>query len=347
MAEVEKLIDGPLARALEAGRDRFNAQFAQARHTLRSLDGRAFGDFLREVVGPVVEELAQVAPDRVQAVAEVLYEFALELIGRELPRRFPVLAEGWKTVLGVLPRHLAQSPRRFAGSVTNALHNLALVPGARPAEWIESMRRLGGVCSDTATLLEAGQVAAWRAGLAHYREGALEVCARLDPAVACAALALPDGAPVAQVLGQLRADPWLSPEAAVHDASKARTLRVVARVGDFRGFGGPFLTPPRVAYLEGRFLVGDGEGRWILTADRFGATFHRSAEELPASTGKPRGNFRVDGRGKVTHGKQSVALDELQDSTSQATDGTTLAVTLPLSHRVYLIAAVTEGRPAA
>jgi hypothetical protein len=338
MAEVEKLIDGALARALEAGRDRFNALFAQARHTLRGLDARAFGEFLRDVVGPAVEALARVAPERVQATVEVLYEFALELVGRELPGRFPVLAEGWRALLGGLTRHLAQAPRRFAGSVTNALHNLALVPGTRPAEWIETVRRVGEVCPDTAALLEAGQVAAWRAGLAHYREGALEVGARLDPVVACAALGLPDGAPVAQVLQRLRADPWLSPEAAM-SATRARALGVVARVGDFRGFGGPFLRPPRVACVEGRFLVGDGEGCWILTADRFGATFHRTAEELPATGGKPRDNFRIDGRGRVMYGKQSVTLDELQECASQATDGATLAVTLPLSHRVYLIAA--------
>src|SRR5262249_20804155 len=109
VAEMEELIAGPLAEALEAGRARFNAQFAQARRTLRALDPSAFADFLRGVVGPVVAEVARAAPDRVGPVVEVLYEFALELVGRELPRRFPVLAEGWKALLGGLPRYLAEA----------------------------------------------------------------------------------------------------------------------------------------------------------------------------------------------------------------------------------------------
>src|SRR5579884_2119961 len=151
---METLIAGALARALKADRPRFNALFAQARHDTPTLDAAAFAEQLRTVVAPVVDRVAEAAPDRAEEVAGVLYELALDLTAKELWRRCPVLAEGWRTLLGGLPRHLAASPRAFAGSVTNALYNLERTPGARPAEWLRGLRELGERCPDPAVLLE-------------------------------------------------------------------------------------------------------------------------------------------------------------------------------------------------
>jgi hypothetical protein len=342
MAEMEKLITGALARALEEGRPRYNALFAQARHATPTLDPRAFADHLRDTVAPVVEAVAAVAPERAGAVTDVLYEFSLDLVAKDFLTRHPALARGWLTLLAGLPRHLAATPRQFAGSVTNALYNLAQTPGARPVEWAAELLRLGELCADVPALLEAGQVCAWRAGLAHYRDGALAACARLEPRLARAALGLAaaDGdAPLDELLRQLRADPWLHPAAVGRPAKKR--LRLVARVGAFRGFGGAFLRPPRVACADGQLLVSDGETCWLLCADVFGATLHRTAADLPAD-GTP-GRSPVDARGKVTHAGENAAFAELRGSSSAAACGPTLAVTLPLSHVVFLVAAQADG----
>ena len=56
-----------------------------------------------------------------------------------------------------------------AGSLTNALYNLAGTPGARPAAWLATIREIGPDCPDVATLLKIGQIAAWLAGLARWR----------------------------------------------------------------------------------------------------------------------------------------------------------------------------------
>jgi hypothetical protein len=336
---MEALNAGPLARALEAGRARYNALFAQARHATPTLDAAAFAEQLRLTVAPVVDRVAGAVPDRVEEVAGVLYELALDLTAKELWRRYPVLAEGWRVLLGGLPRHLAAAPRVFAGSVTNALYNLAQTPGARPGEWQTLLLELGKQCLEPARLLEAGKVLAWRAGLAHFRAGALAMCRGLDADVARAALGLEDAAvPLDDVLRRLQADPWLSPAAAGKDPGGRHELRLVAAAGGFRGFGGPFLRPPRVACVDGAFLAGDGESCWVLAADVFGATFHRTDAALPPAAA-PAG-FRIDRNGKVTRGKRTRAFDELQEWTSAATSATTLAVTVPLSHRVYLVALV-------
>jgi hypothetical protein len=268
----------------------------------------------------------------------VLFEFALELTGREIPRRFPVVCEGWDTLLRSLPRRLAQSPRRFAGSISNARYNLAQVPGARAREWLTSMGELGSTDAEVETILEAGQVAAWRAGLAHFRQPALAICRRLDARLARIALGLSaSGADLGSLLDALQADPWVSPATLAAGANKNRVLRLVAAVGAFRGFGGPFLRPPRVASVDNRFLVGDGEGCWILCADVFGATLTRVALEMPQDSAATS-RFRLDKQGKVSTAEGSCSFPILRDATSMAATDTTLAVTTLWTHKVYLVA---------
>jgi hypothetical protein len=336
---MERLIAGPLAAALEAGRPRFNALFAQARHQAPALDATAFAEHLRTTVAPVVDEVARVAPDRVGTVVEVLFELSLDLFGKDLPSRCPALAEGWGKLLLGLPRHLAEAPRRLAGSITNALYNLAQVAGVRPGEWTDILLRLGGHCPDVGTLLEVGKVAGWRAGLAHFRDGALEACRRLPPALARAALGLPAGpGEIEPIVRRLQADPWLHPAKCIGSPAGEGQLRIVARVGAFRGFGGLFLWPPGAAVVDGQLLVTDGTACWALTADVFGATLHPAGATLPKEAKSSAGGFRLDARGTVSRDGQRQVFDDLRDSTSCAATATTLAVTVPLAHAVYLVA---------
>jgi hypothetical protein len=335
---MEALITGPLAAALEAGRPRFNALFAQARHASPALDAGAFAAHLREVVAPVVERVAGAAAGRAGAVAEALYELSLDLLAAELFARCAVLCEGWRRLLPRLAALLASCPRQIAGAVSNALWNLSRMPGARPGQWLEEVDRLAPRCGDPATLLRVGQVLAWRAGMAHFREGALSICAALEPALARAALGLGEGGPdLGTVLGRLREDPWLRPAAVTDREGPRRELGLVAEVGGFRGFGGPFVRPPVVAAVGGQILASDGEGTWVLCADVFGATLHRTDVALPAG-GRDGAPSPIDRRGTVTFAGHTRTFGELRDSTSSAADATTLAVTVARSHKVYLVA---------
>ena len=114
-------------------------------------------------------------------------------------------------------------------------------------------------------------------------------------------------------------------------------MRIVARAGAFRGFGGLFLAPPTVAVHDGDFVVTDGQGAWRLCADACGATFTR-ADAAPAGASLA-GPFRVEAEGCVIHGRQSQTFPEFADVLSWASSEHTLAVTSPYSHAVYLVAA--------
>ena len=334
------------AHILAAKRGRFNSQFAEAKTYRPSLDDEAFANHLKHVVGPVVERVAETRPEKAEPVAEALYELSLDLIGREFlgpHSRYPSLSEGWTTLFGQLPERLAESPWLFPGAITNALYNLSATPGARPAEWTSSVLALSAACADVPELLAAAQVAAWRAGLAHYRLSALERCRALKPNLAGLALGLPgfkasflSAKARDSLINALLADPWLDPASPEPPAKP--TLHIVARVGAFRGFGGQFLAPPSVTCPGGQFVVSDGDDRWLLFADRYGASFQRLAAPL---TGKPKMSqpyFQLSLSGELTKGKLRAAFPELERSQSSAANDTTMAVTTPLSHAVTLVA---------
>jgi hypothetical protein len=341
VAEVER-VSGVFAQILHANRSRYNAKFAEARWRRPKLEPEAWAALLRTTVAPLVEAVDGIQPDQTAQAADPLYEMALDLLGQELlgPRSpYPAIVAGWETLLPGLARFVAASPRQVAGSVTNALYNLSTTRGARPYEWISSLLSLGEICGDTATLLRAGQVAAWRAGLAHYRFDALEICTQLavvNVPVARAALGLPadDPAPLENVIDRLWANPWLSPTAAAR-GTPAPQMRLVARVGDFRGLGGEFLTPPLVMAAEGRLVVNEGQRWWWLTADVFGATLHR-APELGV---KPQTAVPPAWKRSLEAAKPA-GYPHPQTITSLAATETTLAATSSLSHRVHLLARV-------
>ncbi len=343
-----ELVTGALATVLASRRSRFNAQFAEARRWRPSLDGEAFGLHLAEVVAPVVEQIAAVAPAQVEAAAEALYDLSLDMVGQEFigPRsRYPAIGAGWRRLLPALAAHVAADPRRLAGALTNALYQLATTPEARATAWIDEVLAFAPLCADTATLLAAAQVTAWRAGLAHYRRSALQVCRPLPPRVALAALGAvgqkqPTVTQLEAALAQLHDDPWLAPAEALSGQRAERRMQLVARVGAFRGFGGLFLAPPKITGPEGQFVVSDGVGQWLLTADRFGATLHRTSTPPSGPAAMQTPYYRLDSRGKVTRGKHSATFPELAGSHSSAADQTTLAVTTPLSHAVFLVAFV-------
>src|SRR5205085_7622514 len=90
------------AEILAARRGRFNALFADAHRYRPALDGADFAAHLTDVLGPIVERLAEHEPRQASAVAEALYDLSLDLVSREFlgPKsRYPAVVEGWTRLL--------------------------------------------------------------------------------------------------------------------------------------------------------------------------------------------------------------------------------------------------------
>ena len=325
------VVDEPFARVLRATRDELNARFAEARQRYPSLAGDELLNFLTEVVNPLVSAVAAACPDRSDAMALVAYEVALELVGQRLVgslARGSAIDATWRRVLPAAARFVAAEPSRMLASLTNAAHQLEATPGARVGAWIDDLIRLAPECTTVEELLRVGQIAAWRAGMAHFRQGAIAAAASLPQPLALSAVGASHDREWAEIEAGLLASEWFDPARSEARASTTATsLRTVATVGAFRGFGGVFGVPPRVTHAAGNFHVSSGDECWILTADLFGATFHRVAPgeaRLPRPLETPPSGVRLpDGPGIVT---------------SVASSATTLAVTRSLTHRVILIA---------
>lgn len=318
-------------KVLEARRAYFNARFAQAEITRPNLDGDAFLLVLRDLVAPVVEAVAQQQAEAALVVGQHLYDLALDLFADGLLTPKGVITNVWNGVLPQLATFLVQEPQRVSGSVVNAAYNISQIEGARPQEWMELALALAPRCDKVSTFLQAGQVAAWRAGMAHYRLGALQILKTLDADLVRVIFGLESPPDAAALHHALSVNPWYDPAR----SGAPGTLKIVKRVGKFRGFGGAFLTPPRVFWTGEGFVTTDGADEYLLMADAFGATLHRTTDPRKANIASP---FKLHSNGKVTFEKASVTLPELADATSSAANQTTLAVTSGLTHAISLVA---------
>jgi hypothetical protein len=334
---------GPMAEALARNREALNARFASAQMGGSRIDQGAFMEHLADVVEPIVRAVAAEFAEKVDSVTLALYDLSLELFGATLlgsESTCPQIALVWRKLLPRLPRLLAREPGRVAGSLSNAVHNLALTPGARPEEWLDRMIALTPFATDVRNFLDSGKILAWRAGMTQYREGALATARQLDLPVAARALGLPEAAPAADIataLDRITENPWMSPTDALANAADPRRMRIVARIGAFRGFGGPFLRPPTVIYQHDSFLVSDGDSTWMLLADLHGSTFQR-IDNPPLKPNWVAAAIQSEPDGTLRWGDAVATFEELAGFSSHASDGKTLAITLPTSHHVFLLA---------
>jgi hypothetical protein len=329
--------------AIRNNREKLNTKFFYARHTYPQLDGAVFLEQLQTLVEPVAETVSRIAPEKVGEIVITFYDYLLDLMGKGLlgsESRYPALLKGWTQLFTGLPHLLAQDASQFAGSISNALYNLSINQGTRPTYWIDEMNRIGKTCNDVNQFLEVGKVVAWRSGMAHYREGALETCLGLEPKLARAALCIADSndTSIELTLFKLKNDPWLAPWSASKNDNPQKQLKIASVVGAFRGFGGLFTSPPEVITSSGDFYVFDNENCWLLTADIFGATLHRLGTDLPDEDKPGANDFTIDKKGRVYKLNQHSPFPELASPASFAANETTLAVTLPHSFGVYLVA---------
>lgn len=329
-----------LASILRSGRTEFNARFAAARHLYPQLNGEGFSLFLQTAVDELAQATERARPDRLGDVVMAAYDAALELAGQNLAgpgSRQPVIEEAWRRVLPRAAPLVASAPAPVIAAVCNAAHQLASTPGARPAQWIELMEALAPKCADVEMFLRLGQVVGWRAGLAHFRKTALAAADALPEALALAAIGskLKAGWPAERE--KLLRNPWHDP---ANEQSNPVGLRVVAQAGTFRGFGGLFVEPPEVAAAGEHFLVHSGDDCWLLTADRFGATFHRAAPGEFDAAKREHGlppTLKVNGARVILNG-QPFEFPALGEFTSIAANVTTLALTGRFTHSVVLAA---------
>jgi hypothetical protein len=329
-----------LADVLRQDRDTLNRRFALRQRAGARIDGVAFNDHLRTTVNELVGRVAARHPQCVRVVVNALFDVSLDLFAAGLlgpQTKHPHVSTAWRQILPQAVPLLARDPARVAGSLSNAVDHLASHTAARPSEWIDWVAKLSPHVDSLPQWLDVGKVLAWRAGLVQYRPAALGLLRAMPWKLAVRCFDRADDVAESdwrQCLDRLDADRWYSP---FHD--DPRTLRIVRIAGGFRGFAGPCLRPPTVTTDGDRLIVKDRDEAWQLLADAFGTYWFRTAG-VPATpkAAKDAAKIFVDARGRVTWQDASDVIAELAEPSSFASDGQTLAVTLPTSHHVFLLA---------
>ncbi len=332
-------ISPALASVLHSGRESFNARFTEMKRRHPALERDAFLSVVGTCLGPMVDAVAAAQPEYAAPVVWAGYDAALQLVKERLigpGGRHPVIEEAWQRLLPALAPLLAQSPTKVIASVSNAVCRLADTDGADEDLWILCMEEFAPEFSTVQEFLAAGQLAAWRCGLAQYREGALVAGDTLPEKMGARVLGVESTKPWPELKQAILDDPWWTPDGRHHPSS----LHVTQSVGTFRGFGGLFTEPPRVQAVEGNLYVQSGAECWLLTADAFGATLHREDPALlPKAAPTPLlpGGLRVQ-VSTVSWGHSRLDLSSMGPFTSFAVLPRTLAVTGKYTHAVTLIA---------
>lgn len=326
-------ISEPFAKVLAAGRTQFNLRVAEARRRYPAFDTSAFADFLQDGVDCVVLAVAHAAPERVASTSLVAYDFALDLVGQALagPKaRSPLVNQVWQDIAPAYARLAAENPVEVLGLLSNAAINIGKVASARCEQWAQEMTAISPKVESLPQLQAIGQVLAWRAGLAHFRLGAIQAADQLPEALALAAMAAPATTPWAELKSRLLANPWHMPDNTVSSSGGIE-------IGQFTGFGGEFSEPPEIRACPEGFFIKSGTRYAFLIADAFGAVLHSAtAEEFEHAQSYKFPKATINGS-RITLGKRTVDLDLPANQLAAVCNADTAAVMSPYTHAIRLL----------
>lgn len=324
-----------LAAALSSDRQIYNAQLAMLRSRQPELDFNAVKEFLCSAIDPIVRAVQFADPDRCRLVTQACFQQMLALSEHGLlgnDARSIRIKLAWQQVMPKLASNLARDPAAILAWVTNAVDRIANTQNARPESWINAMASVAPNLESVEQIHVVGQVLAWRAGMAHYRQGALKAARNLTERIGNAVFpSNPDGW-LASVERHL-IEPWWRGEQAARS-----TVPHGVRVGAFAGWDGAFMAPPKLRPATEGFWVASGERYFHLVADAFGAVLIPSSEvhfTSAAVDGTASEGVHLRGEQLQTHhGHWPLPL--IKNDLAVTCNADTVCVSSPWSHHIWL-----------
>jgi hypothetical protein len=274
---------------------------------------------------------------------------ALELVGKGYYHRYQELFQIWQELLIAYRHLLLEIPDRFPRHMFNALLKLFWLSASAAREWQQILFKLSALQVDFEKLSRMGIIAGWRQGLAQFRELALALTAEFDSGTLCILLGLPgvvNTANMTAIIREMQKDPWSHPDRFLAsrnqgmEENRKEDLQIVRRVSTFRGFGGHFRTPPLVEAVAENILAYDEDSTFVVKADIFGAYLARidlnKISFQATEENQEKAHVQKDGTVFFLGLEKKIPL--LAHASSFAVSTNTLAVTIPTSHSVFLVA---------
>ena len=322
------------AEVLRAGRAEFNRRHAQARHRYPGMDDEAFLALLGGPIDALVAQVAAVSAQAVPRVVDSIFDITLGLVGQRWlgpGGRAPGIIDLWLAMAQNAPQFIAQDPQRLLSATANAqVHWSQHGDGLA---WSQTLITLATRAPNVDELLRAGQVAAWRHGLAHYRESALERARQLPRELTALAFGVGLRQWEDHFLDQMQADRWFRPDQPDAHARPA----VVAKVGAFIGFGGGFEAPPLASMNGNDLLLQTGKAQFLVFADAYGSSLQPTCGPAVVSAQALPAGWRMQA-GELIHRGGRLNFSKDGPITSAVARADTLLVTHAYTHAATVIA---------
>lgn len=324
------MVSVQFASLLAAGRPEFNRRAAEVRRRHPSFDAGAFGAFVSTSVDAVVGAVASRVPERAGAAAFAAYDIGLALAAHA--RGGTAVEQAWAALAPRYAALLAAQPAGVLGLLTNAALHLEKSRVARLPEWLSLMAALAPQVADLRQLEVAGQICAWRSGLAHFRSGAIAAGDTVPEPLALAAFGV-TGFSWPEARDRLRGDPWWTT-----DGAARQRLREGIEIGGFTGFGGEFAQPPEVRPAADGFWVRSGGRYALLIADACGAVLHPASEEEYTHHAAPVRDVKVAHFGEQMTIDGRVLETDLPTATLRVVcNDRSMTITSPYSHAIRVM----------
>ena len=372
-------VTGAAREWLTARRDDLNARYRAARRRYSKLDAQAVLNLSAELLPP----LAGAGEAGSDALLSSVFDLILLHAGRGMLSLAPspmriLLSETAPKMRGVLLQRA-----RTLSELSNAVEHLR----KRGGEFARTLSAMASQFQTPEQVRAAGLLLAWRLGEARLREQALGSASQLPNSVVLFALGLegwPEStAPLA--LASLIGDAWCHPRERfrpqtllnLSSAPRAKVLAVLEKLnapvgaypaagklsatcGEFAGFGGRFLEPPKLLYVgkntqRHRFWVRSGTENFRIDADIFGWVCRPDPEadypvqETIQLSATRAGSTSVSGKvvlysdGELIADGKRERFDDLRDASSYCVVSDLLAATGRDSFRIRIYS---PARPA-
>jgi hypothetical protein len=316
----------------QAERDTCNQMVASVRHQYPNLNLDDFNWFLTDCLDPVVRTLDGQSNQITFHIAHVGFKYGLELASfnwLKVETKKALLFKVWNDLYPRVDSVLKESPSELFAGTSNSLNNILAFGEDKPNVWLDLMIKSCDEISSIEQFKVIGVVAAWLAGLAQYRDIALQKINELPDAVTRKLFKLSDSHDLNYHFDQLKTSRWFEPQQI--KTSPTATIREKYRIGKCSFFGGDFPLPPKI-FVEGdQLYVLSDTHIWRLYADSFGATL------IPSDNLQPEELKQIDQQ--ISNNPKLISLDRFSDLTdinSVAQLDDTLVFTSPETFSVII-----------
>jgi hypothetical protein len=342
----EQIKNQILIALLKENREKLNSLFSFYKFSFPAIEKDVVFFYISFVIEPVFDKNLNRDKEQLSSILISLYDKILELIGKNYlgnSGRYPFFENKFIQCIEEADDWMFENPDLYLSSISNAIINIGSVDILKLNLWLSKFQKISKKAKSIHELFEAGKVIAWISGMAQYRQRALEICRQLEVTLLETILDIPNlrNVNIENFFSRLEIYPWISLADAMKENSPRKVFNI-NRVGNFSGFGGKFITPPKVELTDQEFILYDKKNFYVLFVDFFGSHLERISEDTYLKLSSIRkknikSDFIVTKEGKIQNGKEKIQYSPLSNYSSIASNEHTCCITSPYSHSFFVV----------